>query len=74
MSHSQQIVLHEDKVYYPSASEVYGQDVETLVQEEDTQPITQPIIEPVQVKSFELTEEGLPTTIYTKENHIYHLG
>ena len=42
-----QIVLHEDKKYYPTAEEVYGPDVETLVFEEDTQAITQPIIEPV---------------------------
>lgn len=26
------IVLHEDKKYYPTALEVYGADVETLVQ------------------------------------------
>ena len=57
---SQAVVLHEDKVYYPSASEVYGEDVETLVQEEDTQPITQPIIEPEKVRSFTIQEEGLP--------------
>lgn len=29
-------MLHEDKKYYPSASEIYP-DAETLVQEEDTQ-------------------------------------
>ncbi|KAJ8953620.1 hypothetical protein NQ314_007224, partial [Rhamnusium bicolor] len=29
------IVLHEDKQYYPSALQVYGPDVETIVQEED---------------------------------------
>ena len=34
------IVLHEDKKYYPSAEEVYGPDVETIVQEEDTQALT----------------------------------
>eukprot|EP00123_Amoebidium_parasiticum_P017643 comp23931_c0_seq1/m.42255 comp23931_c0_seq1/g.42255 ORF comp23931_c0_seq1/g.42255 comp23931_c0_seq1/m.42255 type:complete len:133 (-) comp23931_c0_seq1:2772-3170(-) len=38
------IVLHEDKKYYPTAEEVYGADVETLVQEEDTQPLTEPIV------------------------------
>ncbi|WFC99844.1 hypothetical protein MYAM1_002590 [Malassezia yamatoensis] len=57
---SNAVVLHEDKVYYPSASEVYGEDVETLVQEEDTQPITQPIIEPEKVRSFAIQETGLP--------------
>lgn len=34
-----QIVLHEDKKYYPSAEEVYGQQTETLVMEEDAQPL-----------------------------------
>ena len=34
-----QVVLHEDKKYYPSAEEVYGKDTETLVMEEDAQPL-----------------------------------
>lgn len=34
-----QIVLHEDKRYYPSAEEIYGQQTETLVMEEDAQPL-----------------------------------
>lgn len=41
--------MHEDKQYYPSASDVYGPEVETIVQEEDAQPLTQPII---QVQEF----------------------
>ena len=39
------VVLHEDKQYYPSALDVYGTDVETIVHEEDAQPLTQPIIQ-----------------------------
>ncbi|VDL68841.1 unnamed protein product, partial [Nippostrongylus brasiliensis] len=39
-----QIVLHEDKKYYATALEVYGENVETIVQEEDAQPLTEPII------------------------------
>lgn len=35
-----EVVLHEDKKYYPTADEVYGPEVETIVQEEDTQPLT----------------------------------
>lgn len=31
------IVLHEDKRYYQTALEVYGPEVETIVQEEDAQ-------------------------------------
>ena len=51
------VVLHEDKKYYPSASEVYGPEVETLVQEEDEQPLTQPIIEPVKKNKFQHVEQ-----------------
>lgn len=46
------VVLHEDKKYYPTAREVYGPDVETVVQEEDTQPLTEPIIKPIKKKKF----------------------
>ena len=34
-----QVVLHEDKKFYPTAEETYGKDTETLVQEEDAQPL-----------------------------------
>ena len=108
------VVLHEDKKYYPSASEVYGmflpaappyligmnarvhattaidvdalrcsmgtpayaslsrfacagEDVDILVQEEDTQPLTQPIIEPVKTAKWAKSEKGLPATVYSKE-------
>ncbi|GAV09108.1 hypothetical protein RvY_18704-2 [Ramazzottius varieornatus] len=62
-----QIVLHEDKKYYPSAQEIYGPDVETIVQEEDTQPLTKPIIEPVKVRKFNLQEKDVPETTYSHE-------
>ena len=42
---SHAVVLHEDKQYYPAPQDVYGPDVETIVQEEDNQPLTEPIIE-----------------------------
>ena len=66
------IILHEDKKYYPSAEEVYGSDVEALVQEEDTQPLTQPLIEPVKTKTFQtvvslLDEKDLPETRFSKK-------
>ncbi|KAH9894610.1 P-loop containing nucleoside triphosphate hydrolase protein [Xylariomycetidae sp. FL2044] len=57
---SNAVVLHEDKQYYPTAQQVYGPDVETLVQEEDAQPLTQPIIAPVEVKKFSVEEADLP--------------
>jgi U5 small nuclear ribonucleoprotein component len=58
----------QDKRYYSSAQDVYGADVETLVQEEDTQPLTQPIIAPVKKKTFRVIskEESGPVTRYDK--------
>ena len=46
---------------------MYGPDVETVVQEEDTQPLTQPIIEPVKKKKFASLEQSVPETIYQLE-------
>ncbi|KAK6949530.1 hypothetical protein Daesc_009613 [Daldinia eschscholtzii] len=57
---SNAVILHEDKQYYPTAQQVYGADVETLVQEEDAQPLSQPIIAPVDVKKFSIEEADLP--------------
>ncbi|KAJ2313548.1 hypothetical protein H4S02_000399 [Coemansia sp. RSA 2611] len=70
-----QIVLHEDKQYYPDAEEVYGPDVEALVQEEDTQPLTEPIVAPVTQRKFQVDEEAqMPDTTYTKEFLVDILG
>ena len=33
-----------DKQYYPTAEQVYGKDVEAMVEEEDAQPLSEPII------------------------------
>ncbi|KAF2088081.1 P-loop containing nucleoside triphosphate hydrolase protein [Saccharata proteae CBS 121410] len=57
---SNAVVLHEDKQYYPTAQQTYGPDVETMVQEEDSQPLTQPIIAPVVQKKFTVEEADLP--------------
>ncbi|KAI1209678.1 P-loop containing nucleoside triphosphate hydrolase protein [Annulohypoxylon truncatum] len=57
---SNAVILHEDKQYYPSAEQVYGPDVEILVEEEDAQPLSQPIVAPVEVKKFSIEEEDLP--------------
>ncbi|KAI8920326.1 P-loop containing nucleoside triphosphate hydrolase protein [Powellomyces hirtus] len=62
-----QIVLHEDKKYYATAEEVYGPDVETLVQEEDTQLLTEPIIAPIKKRKTYIQEKDLPPTVYNKE-------
>lgn len=47
------IVLYEDKKHFLSTHEVYGSRVETLVQEEDTQPLSEPIIAPERTIRFE---------------------
>ncbi|KAJ7070648.1 P-loop containing nucleoside triphosphate hydrolase protein [Mycena amicta] len=60
------VVLHEDKQYYPSASDVYGADVETMVQEEDAQPLTQPIIAPIKVRKWNVEEKDMPETRFDK--------
>ena len=55
------VVLHEDKKYYPGADEVYGPGTETLVMEEDAQPLEQPIIAPLKQRRHEVIErEALP--------------
>ena len=64
---SNAVILHEDKQYYPTAQQVYGPDVETMVQEEDAQPLTQPIIAPVTQKKFQVQETDLPPVFYSRE-------
>ncbi|CAD5222309.1 unnamed protein product [Bursaphelenchus xylophilus] len=58
------IVLHEDKKYYQTALEVYGEGVEALVQDEDAQPLTEPIYKSGKIKRFEVAEQDLPATNY----------
>ncbi|XP_076812809.1 116 kDa U5 small nuclear ribonucleoprotein component-like [Clavelina lepadiformis] len=62
-----EVVLHEDKKYYPTHEEVYGPDVETIVEEEDAQPLTEPIIAPIKRKKFALVEQEYPNTTYDME-------
>ncbi|KAG6884667.1 hypothetical protein C0993_009156 [Termitomyces sp. T159_Od127] len=60
------VILHENKQYYPSASEVYGPDVETMVQEEDAQPLSEPIVAPVKVRKWTVEEKDMPETRFDK--------
>jgi len=60
------IILHEDKKYYPSAEETYP-NTEIRVEDEDTMPLTEPIIAPIKIKKFEILEQNLPPTTYSKE-------
>ncbi|RZF47169.1 hypothetical protein LSTR_LSTR004878 [Laodelphax striatellus] len=61
------VVLHEDKRYYPASLEVFGPDVETIVQEEDAQPLTVPLVAPVKKTRFQIAEQALPRTTYSVE-------
>ncbi|WOL01244.1 small nuclear ribonucleoprotein [Canna indica] len=61
-----QIVLAEDKKYYPTAEEVYGEGVETLVMDEDEQPLEQPIIKPVRTLKFEVAVKDYSTYVSTE--------
>ncbi|KAI9669440.1 MAG: hypothetical protein M1831_000477 [Alyxoria varia] len=63
---SNAVTLHEDKQYYPTAQQVYGSGVETIVQEEDTQSLAQPIIEPVKEKKFTVEETDLPPVFFNR--------
>ncbi|KAG6841569.1 hypothetical protein C0991_009604 [Blastosporella zonata] len=60
------VILHENKQYYPSAADVYGPDVETMVQEEDAQPLSEPIIAPVKVRKWTIEEKDMPETRFDK--------
>ncbi|UIZ29797.1 hypothetical protein KXD40_003277 [Peronospora effusa] len=60
------IILHEDKNYYPDISEVYG-DAETLVMEEDAQPIETPLIASVKTKTFSVLDQKIPQTTYSTQ-------
>ena len=48
------------KQYYPSAEQLYGTETEVIVGDEDAQPIEQPLIAPVRVKQWGLSEAQLP--------------
>ncbi|WVQ80717.1 hypothetical protein IAT38_002822 [Cryptococcus sp. DSM 104549] len=61
-----QVVLHEDKKYYATAEETYGADVEAMVQEEDLQPLSEPIVAPIKNKAFTIQEKGLPETRFDR--------
>lgn len=64
---SNAVVLHEDKQYYPTAEQTYGAGVETMVQEEDAQPLSQPIIAPVVQKKFTVQETDLPPVHFSRD-------
>ena len=60
------VILAEDKNYYPSAEEVYP-EAEVLIQEEDTQPLDKPIIDPLRGKQMYAAEPSVPETTPSPE-------
>lgn len=46
---------------------MYGLEVETLVQEEDAQPLSEPIIAPVRQRKFAIEEAELPPVFFSRE-------
>ncbi|MBE3110712.1 MAG: GTP-binding protein, partial [Acidobacteria bacterium] len=54
------------KQYYPTAEQTYGAEVETLVEEVDAQPLTEPIIAPVEDKKFNIEEADLPPVFFDR--------
>lgn len=64
---NQQVVLHEQKSYYPEAAAIYGNDVDIVVHEEDTQLLSEPIVAPTKQRKFAIIEKDVPETTYPKE-------
>ena len=59
-----EIVLHEDKQYYTDASKIFGPNVRVLVNEEDAQPLSKPIVQPPVTLNFQLYDKELPQSLY----------
>jgi len=49
-----QVVLHEDKKYYPAAEEVYGEGTEALFEDEDAQALEEPLVQVEKSVKFQL--------------------
>lgn len=66
---SSAIVLAEDKQHYSTAQQVFGPDTEALVEEEDTQRISEPLVVPKRSRVTVLREssESVPQANYDLE-------
>ncbi|KAH0478451.1 MAG: LOW QUALITY PROTEIN: hypothetical protein KVP17_000526 [Porospora cf. gigantea B] len=71
--HARAVVPHEDKQVYPTAQEVYG-DAEVVVHEEDTQPITMPIVDPQVMSTFDAVEAQFPEVSFDFDFMGGHMG
>lgn len=62
------VVLAEDKQLYPTASQVFGPDTQVLVEEEDTQPLSHPLVAPIVDDAhahFE-SDQSVPASRYSR--------
>lgn len=66
---SSAIVLADDKQLYSTAAQVFGPDTEALVEEEDTQRISEPLVAPKRMRVTVLreTEDSRPCAKYDYE-------
>lgn len=65
-SEENRIVLHEDKKYYPEASEVFP-GVKTVTLDEDAQDLATPLIKPIKPKNFSVLQKEAPEMTYSPE-------
>lgn len=68
------IVLAEDKKYYPTAEEVFGEGTEAMVEEEDAQAITEPIIAPTKKKEIDVLDREMKDGMKTLYDVEYLAG
>ncbi|KAJ6241086.1 u5 small nuclear ribonucleoprotein component [Anaeramoeba flamelloides] len=61
----EKIVLNEDKQYYQESTDIYGEGVEVLVEDEDEQDISVPIVQVFKEKQFHLYEKQPLETTYS---------
>ena len=68
-SSATQVVLNEDKKYFPSAMEIYGESVQVMVEDEDAQALTEPIIAPIKeiLVDSVVGEKNVPIFKYSLE-------
>lgn len=57
-----QVVLHEDKKYYPGAEEVYGEGTEALFEDEDAQALEEPLVKTERDVKFQLRFQEPPAS------------
>lgn len=69
-----QVILQEDKVYYSTMSETFGNDVETVIQTTDNQTIEEPLLKPNVEKRSKIEDKTLPNTTYSKDYLVSLLG